>query len=169
MTNKKSQREQFIRELQESREHHAIEVAFIRANPIHTPEVGAQKAKEFIIHLTALTEWIEALDWEAPSGSAPRAPAQDETTPAHYEVEVFFTPEQRAEVAALHARIDLVELRRKAKAYDELQESLWRIGLSEDTWIYEDGRQVDTLSIEDISLATEWFEEAKIFNDETDQ
>ena len=63
-----SRAERFARELEVSRELHQTDVAFIRANPIHTPEVGAQKAKEFIAYLTALTEWIE-------SGGSGRSPS----------------------------------------------------------------------------------------------
>jgi hypothetical protein len=151
-----SEAEKFARELQQSRELHKEEVAFIRANPIFTPEIGAQKAKEFIANLIALTERMEGKEVDRPLRMG------EEDTPAHYEVEVFFTPEQRAEVAALHARMELVDLRDKAQRLDEQNAMLERLGLRPDTLIYDDGRREDTLVIQNMQAATEWWKNAHV-------
>jgi hypothetical protein len=160
-------REQFGRELQESRDYHQTEVAFIRANPIHTPEVGAHKAKQFIAHLTELTEWIEK-NWDRPGGESDPSPSQDDDAPAHYEVEVFFTPEQRAEVAALHARIERVELVSKAQSYDQLLQTLEQCGLCPDAMLGDDGKLVEIIAIENRRLANEWFKNAHSWEDNED-
>ena len=147
-----SRAEKFARELAVSRELHKTDVAFIKANPIHTPEVGAQKAKEFIAHLSALTKHIEA-DF---NGTAIAEPIPWDA-PAHYEVEAFFTAEQRAEVAALHARMEQVDLRSKAQSYDELVETLAQIGLCPDDL---DGKPI--IAVHDLQLATEWLKSAYV-------
>jgi hypothetical protein len=123
--------EKVARELAVSRDLHKTEVAFIKAHPIHTQEVGEQKAKEFIANLTALTEHIEK-NWNRPSNESDPFPVPDRVNDPAHEVEVFFTPEQRAEVAALHARMEHVDLLSKAQSYDELLDTLEKIGLCPD-------------------------------------
>jgi hypothetical protein len=163
---KRAEREEFARQFQEGREYHKTEVAFIRANPVFTPEVGAQKAKAFIAHLTALTEHIEK-NWNRAKEVDP-LPPRDEDAPAHYEVEVFFTPEQRAEVAALYARGENVMNAGKAEQYDDLMELLAECGLGTDTLVYEDGKCVEVVTITNRALANEWFKNARI-DDEDDE
>jgi hypothetical protein len=163
----RADRERFARQLQEGREYHKTEVAFIKANPIHTQEVGEQKAKEFIAHLTALTEWIEK-NWDRPGGDADPSPNRGSDTPAHYEVEAFFTLEQRAVVAALHARAKHVDNASKAKSYDELLETLARCGLCPDSLPNEDGRFLDIITIENQNLANKWFRNAIVVDGDDD-
>ena len=71
---------------------------------------------------------------------------------------MFFTVEQRAEVAALHARTEHVEMADKAKSYDELVETLWGAGLCPDDL---DGNPI--IAVHDLQLATEWWKAAYVY------
>ena len=149
--------ERMAREMADAREERALEVAFCKEHPPHSPEVGAQLAAEFVTAITMMTDRMEA-DFRGlpkPTGKIPdHAP--------HWELVSYFTPEQKAALAAAYARVDKIELEQKAQNYDELLEALEKIGLCPDMVLNDDGSAEDIITIEDVDAATRWFKNAHI-------
>jgi hypothetical protein len=166
---KKSDRERIARELEEACEYHKTEVAFLMANPPHDPVMGQRLVQRFLVMLAENIEWMEK-NYFLPGNECAPHPHRGmmEDLPPYYEIQSYFTPEQTAELAAINARADHLELVSKAKNYDELLDTLERCGLCPDKMPNEDGTLIGIIAVENRALATEWFRDAVAHDDESD-
>jgi hypothetical protein len=153
----RAEREKFQRELDDAREERQLEVAFHSAHPQYSPDMGKVLAAEFVTAILASTERIEA-DYRGEKRKKCDSPIPNHAP--YWEIKSYLTSEQEAVLAAAYARIERLELEQKAKSYDELTETLEMLGLCHDTLIFGDGSQQETIVVENLRVAKEWWIEA---------
>jgi hypothetical protein len=113
MTDDDRDEERRRQRLIERRRQHRIEVAFWRQSQHpYDDSTGRRLVAEFVSALNEITGILELLNDPADLPEADQKALSGRwrvlriTMPPYYTIERFFTEQQRAEVAALHARVD---------------------------------------------------------------
>jgi hypothetical protein len=156
----RSQREQWQRDLEAAREERKFEASLFQKHP-HDQATGEALAKKFVDATRAMADWVEVYRHMKPSHPDYRE-APKVVRPDEHEVEMFFTAEQRTELEAIYDRFARFDQIDRAKAYSELLDTLERCGLAVDTLvdIEGDGDSEDIITVENLRLAKQWWNEA---------
>lgn len=153
-------------------EERLLEVAFHKQHPQYSPEEGARLATEFVTENLRLATRIEhslKASLGLPQDDQEYIP-QDAGTGMvrpYWEIQHYLTAEQRTALDEANARTEQLELKLKARDYDQLLETLLDAGLMPDTVMTtgDDGvvqLSKDIITISDLAKATEWFKRAHI-------
>lgn len=150
-----AEREKFSREMEDARAERELEVAFHAAHPQYSPEEGQALATQFVAAILVMSRRIEA---DYLGKLKPDEPLLDHRP--HWEIKSYLTAEQQATLDAAYARIEQLELKQKAKSYDDLLETLNDCGLTPDATLGPNNKWQDIITVENLMVATTWWREA---------
>ena len=148
-------RAEMARQMAMARELNRLDIEFVKAHP-HDRATGERMAKKYLEQATNVAEWMDK-NWNK-SGKTDPMPEWDGDA-IIFEVEPFFTEEQKIQYDAICARQQHVEIIGKAQMYDDIIGALERAGLVPDMALNESGNE-DIIAIENSELANKWFKEA---------